>query len=294
MAGDWIKMRTSLLTNPKVNGIAKFLEGDPRVSKKLSTGFSGCMSEIVTRNVMRCVTVTSLLIIWGAANEHTKDGVFLNSEFSDLDDMVGIPNFGVALESVGWAVYDEENNNVTLPNFNEYNTSGSVRSATAKTGAERQKQYRERKLSEKSDEKSDVTSNRREEKRREDIDIGDSVESSPSAKSKSIQKPDGVSDQLWSDLKAVWKTKRKPITETAIAKIKKVSHETSVPVADVIFMIVDGNWQGIESEWVRNKLKISPQAQSDLPVEGQKRIHNGEHQTFYKLVGWVCEGGRAA
>ena len=177
MAGDWIKMRTSLLTNPKVNGIARELECSSQVSRALATGYNGHMSEIVTRNVMRHVTVSSLLVVWGAANEHTKDGVFTNADLSDIDDMVGIPGFGEAMEVVGWAVYDEESNSVTLPNFNEYNTSGQVRSAGAKTGAERQKEYRDRKKAQESDVTgdvtrdvtSDVTSNRREEKRREDI-----------------------------------------------------------------------------------------------------------------------------
>ncbi|MBB3802027.1 hypothetical protein FHR47_002275 [Xanthomonas arboricola] len=130
------------------------------------------MSEIVTRNVMRHVTVSSLLIVWGAANEHTTDGIFRNADFSDIDDMVGIPGFGEAMQFVGWADYDESDNSVSLPNFNEYNTSGAVRSAGAKTGAARQKEYRERKklvgsVTE-SDVTSDVTSDRREEKRREE------------------------------------------------------------------------------------------------------------------------------
>ena len=173
MAGDWIKMRTSLLTNPKVNGIARLLESDSDVSRVLSTGDHGTMREIVTRNVMRHVTVSSLLIIWGAANEHTRDGVFRNADLSDVDDMVGIPGFGAAMSAVGWAVYDEAENSVSLPNFNEYNTSGQERSAGAKTAAQRQRDYRERKKSQNCDVTrdvtSDVTSNRREEKRREDI-----------------------------------------------------------------------------------------------------------------------------
>lgn len=172
MAGDWIKMRTSLLTNPKVNGIARELECNKDVSATLSTGYNGVMSEIVTRNVMRHVTVSSLLVVWGAANEHTKDGVFLNADLSDIDDMVGIPGFGDAMAVVGWAIYEEDSNSVTLPNFNEYNTSGQIRSAGAKTAAERQKEYRDRKKSKESDVTSDVTtdvtSNRREEKRREE------------------------------------------------------------------------------------------------------------------------------
>lgn len=172
MAGDWIKMRTSLLTNPKVNGIAKFLEEDRAVSQSLTTGFNGYMSELVTRNVMRHVTVSLLLIVWGAANEHTRDGVFHNSDLSDIDDMVGVPGFGEAMQSVGWAKYEAEFGSVTLPNFNEYNTSGQQRTATAKSAAERQREYRERKKSQQSDVTrdvtNDVTSNRREEKRREE------------------------------------------------------------------------------------------------------------------------------
>jgi hypothetical protein len=196
MAGDWIKMRTSLLTNPKVNGIAKELESDSEVTKALSTGFNGVMSEIVNRNVMRYITVTSLLIVWSAANEHTKDGVFKNSELSDLDDMVGIPNFGFALESVGWAIYDELGNTVTLPNFNEYNTSGSVRSANGKTGAQRQKEYRERrKLRESnvnSDVTSDITSDRREEKRREENNTNDQFEIFYKAYPRKVAKPNAL------------------------------------------------------------------------------------------------------
>lgn len=134
--------------------------------------------------------------------------------------------------------------------------------------------------------------------RRSPITINEpSIESScnhAQPKNKLVKKPYGVSDQLWSDLKSAWKAKRKPVTETAISKIAKVSHETGASIADVIFMIVDGNWQGVESEWVRNKLKSSPRAQQSSPAEGQKRIHNGEQQTYYKLVGWVCEGGMAA
>jgi len=183
MSGDWIKMRTSLLTNPKVNGIARALECSEKVSAALTTGFHGSMRDIVTRNVMRHVTVSALLVIWGAANEHTKDGVFRGADLADIDDMVGIPGFGEAMESVGWAYFDDQEFTVALPNFEEYNTSGELRSAGAKSAAQRQKEYRERKKSDLSESSAkryvtsdvtnyvtgDVTSNRREEKRREEI-----------------------------------------------------------------------------------------------------------------------------
>ena len=193
MAGEWIKIRPSLLTSPKINGIARVLESDKRVSPSLSTGFNGVMSEIVTRNVMRHVTLSSLVTIWGNANEHTHDGVFKNADLSDIDDMVGIIGFGDAMASVGWAEFDEEQNTVTLPNFNEYNTSGQKRSANAKTSAERQKEYRERKKLQESnvtrDVTSYVTSNRREEKRREDITTTPKSPTGTSGKNPSDENP---------------------------------------------------------------------------------------------------------
>lgn len=167
MAGDWIKMRPSLLTSPKVNGIARLLGSDPAVSRALAIGDNGVMNDNVTRYVMRSVTVASLLVIWGAANEHTRYGVFANADLSDLDDMVGIPGFGAAMEAVGWAEYDESENVVILRNFNEYNTCGKDRAA--EKNAERQRRYRERKKKERNangNVTNDVTNNDREEKRR--------------------------------------------------------------------------------------------------------------------------------
>lgn len=170
MAGDWIKMRPSLLTHPKVNGIARVLEESREVGSALTTGFSGCMSEVVKRNVMRNVTVAALLVIWGAANEHTSDGVFRNADLADVDDMVGIPGFGEAMCVVGWAEFDADEYTVTLPNFNEYNTCGKDR--TAEQNAERQRRHREKKKAESNAESNvtnNVTNNAREEKRREEV-----------------------------------------------------------------------------------------------------------------------------
>lgn len=169
MAGDWIKMRPGLLISPKINGIARILESDPVVANALSTGFAGCMSEIVKRNVMRNVTVGALLAVWGAANEHTSDGVFKNADLDDIDDIAGIPHFATAMRSVGWLEYDEDKLEVKLPNFSEYNTCG--RDRAAERNAERQRKYRERKKSESNATHNvtrDVTNNGREEKRRED------------------------------------------------------------------------------------------------------------------------------
>lgn len=145
-------MRGSLSSHPKVLRIAAIIEESRDVGKKLSTGFNGCLSEIVTRDVTRDVTLASLLRVWSATNEHTSDGVWRHMRPEDLDHIAGIPGFGAAMESVGWAVYDKEAGTLTMPNFLLHN-------APAKGGranAERQKRYRER---HKSNANNNVTSN---------------------------------------------------------------------------------------------------------------------------------------
>lgn len=244
MSGEWIKMRTSLLTNPKVNGIARILEESSEVGRVLSSGFNGPLREIVTRNVTRHVTVSSLLVVWGAANEHTKDGIFENADLSDIDDMVSIPGFGAALVEVGWAMYDEENQRVIFPNFSEYNTSGSERSANGKTGAQRQKEYRDRQKAGLSDEsdvtrdgKSDVTRDRREEKKREE---------KPKAPAEPL--PRWIPIEAWEAFIGMRKQIKKPLTvdafPLAIRKLDKLRVAGHDPKA-VLEQSTLNSWQGL-------------------------------------------------
>ena len=142
MAGDWIRMRSSLCTHPKVLAIAEIIGGCTAVGKRLSTGFNGCLDEIVTRDVTRDVTLASLFRVWCNANEHTTDGVWHSSTLRTIDSVACVPGFGEAMAAVGWAVVDEEAHTVTFPHFLEFNApaKGNQRSSAA----ERQKRYREK------------------------------------------------------------------------------------------------------------------------------------------------------
>lgn len=167
MAGDWIKMRAALCTHPKVIRIAEIISDSTEIGRRLSTGFNGALSEIVTSDVTRDVTLASLLRVWCATNEHTDDGVWRNSTLRTIDAAAGVPGFGEAMEAVGWAVYDEQANTVTLPDFLE-NNAPAKRGARS-TAAERQARYRAKKAASGDvtrDVTRDVTSNAREEKRK--------------------------------------------------------------------------------------------------------------------------------
>jgi hypothetical protein len=167
MAGDWVKMRSALLANPKVHAIAKAIGRDPRAGAALTTGFSGCPDQVLSRNALRHVTVTALLCVWSSANEHAAEGILSCCDLEDLDEISGVPGFGDAMRAVGWAIPDEAGKCVSLPNFSEHNTPAKDR-----TGAERQRRYRESRNGDVTPLRNAVTvTQRREEKRREEEDI---------------------------------------------------------------------------------------------------------------------------
>lgn len=181
MAGDWIKMRSGLLTNPKVIRMARILATDRFFMEWFTRGtrtqcdetvYEICDVTIVTR-----VTVGSLLSLWGAVNECASgDGFLKGMTLFEVDEMAGVPGFGEAMLAVGWV--EEHDDGLLFPNFDEHNTVGKERSSGAKTGAQRTKEWRDRKaamasvIGEKPPVTSDVTvtsqRDHREEKRREE------------------------------------------------------------------------------------------------------------------------------
>jgi hypothetical protein len=170
MAGDWIKMRAGLLTHPKVIGIVKFLEADAGFGD-FACGHSNDperrVTDCVTRTALRYVTVGGLLALWSAARMHSNEGFLSGIHLNDLDDMAGIPAFGRALESVGWAVVSDEPKGVTLPDFGEWNDQSHK--GEPRSNAERQKAWRDRqKLSQGSTVTKSNDRNDREEESREE------------------------------------------------------------------------------------------------------------------------------
>jgi len=182
---DWIKMRSGLLTNPKVIRMAKLLASNPDFVDWFTRGWSASRDELcdVTRDVTAVtavvtrVTVGSLLAVWASVNEAaSQDGFLKGFALSDIDDMAGVPGFGHAMGAVGWA--EEDGEGTYFPNFDEHNSVAKQRPTggkSAKTGAERTREWRQRKL-DTGDENGDVTGDvtvtspcdTREEKRRED------------------------------------------------------------------------------------------------------------------------------
>ncbi|HKR43745.1 MAG TPA: conserved phage C-terminal domain-containing protein, partial [Paraburkholderia sp.] len=122
--------------------------------------------------------------LWSAVNESaSKDNFVKGITLFEVDAMAGVPGFGDALVTVGWA--EVRHDGVIFPNFDEHNTTEKARSdkgSGPKTAAQRTREWRERKASQNVTEnvtenvtrdvtigdESDVTVTPREEKRRED------------------------------------------------------------------------------------------------------------------------------
>lgn len=142
----WVRMRSSLLSNPKVIAIATFLNGS-RDFKNWWVGqchysVRDVVTECVTPVALRLLVIGALHQVWGAANEHSRGGLLENFCIGELDDVAGVDGFGEAMEAVGWAVQQEEPLAVRLPNFEEYNVPR--RDRVAMTAAQRQQKRRDK------------------------------------------------------------------------------------------------------------------------------------------------------
>jgi hypothetical protein len=254
MAGDWIKMRVGLTTNPRVMRIAECLIEDGKFLEwsGLSYGISGYppLSEAGQRaerhaalRVTRYVTVTALLRFWGYANEHAKGELIAGIFPEDVDEITGVPGFADAIEAAGWAEFDPSGG-MTLPNFHEHNTSADARSS----GAERQKRYRERHRQDdtESNVTRDVTVTPREEKRREEEK---QKKDAPTGAANDPELFEGVDPQVVADFKALRKAKKCTITPTAVAGIKREAEKAGLTLESALRICCERGWAGFSASW---------------------------------------------
>jgi hypothetical protein len=107
MAGDWIKMRVDLATDPAVIGMAFALE---------------CEEDLI---------VGKLHKLWSWANQQTADGNAPSVTKKWIDRYVCVTNFASALEDAGWLVVTGAG--VQIPKFDRHNgKSGKQRALTAR------------------------------------------------------------------------------------------------------------------------------------------------------------------
>jgi hypothetical protein len=146
---SWIRVNATLTADPKVLAMGDHLLRQPSFLCWALPGLDGVTPRNVTRNVTAGVTLTALLRVWGLANEVGKpdgeDLLLSHCTIATLDEIGGVPFFGEAMASVGWAIEERDGSGhpcVRLPKFLRNNTPAESRQREA--NRERQRRFRER------------------------------------------------------------------------------------------------------------------------------------------------------
>lgn len=107
MAGEWIKVRTNLWSDPRVSQLCDLTDES------------------------KAAVVGALYWLWASADEHTQDGHMPGLSLKGIDRDSGIKGMGAALVSIGWLA--DTAGGVTLIRFEDHNgASAKNRAQTAK------------------------------------------------------------------------------------------------------------------------------------------------------------------
>lgn len=79
--------------------------------------------------------------------------------------------------------------------------------------------------------------------------VSSDEETKPAAKTKPA-KPEGVSDQVWSDFTAHRRAKKAPVTGTVVAGIEREAAKAGWSLEDALAETVTRGWQAFKAEWV--------------------------------------------
>lgn len=230
MAGDWIKLEIATSDKPEVWQIAESLGIDPDA------------------------VVGKLIRVWAWFDQQTLDGnakgnatsvtggngvsVTKSATMALLDRKVGVTGFCSAMISVGWML--DDGGALTLPNFDRHNGK------TAKTRALTAKRVFEHKKKSNAGANAPVTVEAlpREEKRREE-----KIKNTGRSQS-TVERPDGVQPQTWSDWQTVRKAKRAgPVTVTVMQSMEREAHKAGISLQRAIEISTSRGWQGFKADW---------------------------------------------
>lgn len=217
MAGDWIKMRADLFAHPKVDALAERFGKD------------------------ELWAVGALFSFWVWADKHCVDGRVDGATSRLIDRATRVDGLANALVAIGWLVIDDAG--ISIPDFGEHNGE-SAKERSQKN--QRQARWRDRKAAGLVDvspsTSSSTKTSTREEKRREE------------KKDKAPTNVDAffsrVSEKVVTDFKTLRKSKKAPITETALEGIKREAEKAGLTFEAALKTCCERGWVGFKAEWI--------------------------------------------
>lgn len=85
--------------------------------------------------------------------------------------------------------------------------------------------------------------------------INNNKEAKASGAMRLVEKPDSVSQQVWSDFMDLRKKKNAPLTKTAWSQIQKEADKAGWPIEDALKESCARGWQGFKADWVAKDAK---------------------------------------
>ncbi len=85
------------------------------------------------------------------------------------------------------------------------------------------------------------------------------------ARAPKTPKPEDVSETVWKDFNSLRKTKKAPVTETALNGIRKEAEIAGISLDDALREVCSRGWQGFKAEWYLNAKGKSSDARTGNP-----------------------------
>ena len=79
-----------------------------------------------------------------------------------------------------------------------------------------------------------------------------------------IEKPSGVSEQVWNDFIALRKAKRAPLSATALSVIAKEAEKAAMHIDEALTECVTRGWLSFKAEWIKPKTTTKPERFSNF------------------------------
>ena len=109
----------------------------------------------------------------------------------------------------------------------------------------------------------------------------DEPKEKPKRKRITVAKPEGVSEQVWTDFCALRNKRRAPITETALKGIQREADKAGITLNEALSICCERGWQGFKASWYekdKTEQNVAPRG-AEIKCSGQYYGEPGQ-------IGW--------
>lgn len=265
MSGDWIKMRKSLLTDPRVIRISSALKAD------------------------RLRTIGGLFSAWCLLDEQTIDGHLSGYSPEIFDEIVFFPGLARQMAAVGWL--EIKDGEIVATEFSKHNgqsakkrAQDSVRKMSAREADKTRTDSGQKADQRREEKRIEEREKNREENRIKDThtntDAGEpriSVSARPQRTrrpSVAIGLPHDITESHWRDWTAC---RRKPVTESVMEGLRREAAKAGITADEAVQIAAERQWEGFKAEWLNNDRTIAVPERKPAPTQmtfGQMKEKN--------------------